>query len=79
MYSLCRKVTGISFHLHANNHFPATCEQDVEINRHVFDAFHVQHILPSAGIDSTTSSYVPAPQETNAVDSSGGDNPIVVE
>ncbi|KAJ7667189.1 hypothetical protein B0H17DRAFT_834371, partial [Mycena rosella] len=51
--------------------------KDVEINRHVFDGqpdetilpFHVQHILPSAGIDATTSSYVPRPQETNPVDS----------
>ncbi|KAJ6457647.1 hypothetical protein C8R45DRAFT_758726, partial [Mycena sanguinolenta] len=41
--------------------------KDVEINRHVFDGqpeetilpFHVQHILPSAGINATTSSYCP--------------------
>ncbi|KAJ7939638.1 hypothetical protein B0H13DRAFT_1458800, partial [Mycena leptocephala] len=51
--------------------------KDVEINRHVFDGqpdeailpFHVQHVLPSAGINSTTSSYVPTPQaETTTVD-----------
>ncbi|KAJ6613653.1 hypothetical protein B0H10DRAFT_1679138, partial [Mycena sp. CBHHK59/15] len=50
--------------------------KDIEINHHVFDSqpsetifpFHVQHILPSASINATTSSYVPAPQEKNPGD-----------
>ncbi|KAJ7467259.1 hypothetical protein B0H11DRAFT_1715012, partial [Mycena galericulata] len=41
--------------------------KDVEINARVFDGlpdktilpFHIQHVIPSGGIDATTSSYTP--------------------
>ncbi|KAJ6467327.1 hypothetical protein C8R45DRAFT_757791, partial [Mycena sanguinolenta] len=48
--------------------------KDVEINASVFDGqpdevvlpFHIQHVVPSAGIDSSTSSYVPDPEPSAA-------------
>ncbi|KAJ6548847.1 hypothetical protein B0H19DRAFT_1211594 [Mycena capillaripes] len=56
--------------------------KNVEINHHVFNGqpdeailpFHVQHILPSTGIASATSSYIPTPQADEAPKCSDADD-----